>query len=404
MNLVDRHRVEGTDPLGYIGHRRYIDRVTHKPKVCRPWYVEFNHGGVKIHKPLRTTNKSVAISRAHELSRRIAAGENLKASPSGLTLEVLASEYITVQRGKNCARKTITKYEYVLKELVAFAATRGAKLARQFTSIMFWAFSKKLIDDGLSEKTRYNYLTIVKQLFRWALGAKRIAENPIKAEELKEPAPTEQPCFTPAQATAILEATDDRNRGLYAFLIYTGARFGEAATLRRSDLQLHQGAHGFVTIQRGGSGGRTKGKRDRRIPLHPALRAELDRIPKHPANDLVFHAHPSAKYPDGSGPIDNRRALVALKRLCKRLKFEGHKKFKLHTFRHVFASMLAAKQVSYKYALEFMGHTESAILDLYYKMYDPVAEEAILAVTLPKPAAKPSGPVGGSSENQKKAA
>ena len=39
------------------------------------------------------------------------------------------------------------------KELIAFANMRGAWLARQFTSIMFWGFSKKLIDDGLSEKT-----------------------------------------------------------------------------------------------------------------------------------------------------------------------------------------------------------------------------------------------------------
>lgn len=404
MNLVDRQLVEGTSPAGYIGHRQYIDRATGRAKVCKPWYAEFSHGGAKIHRALRTTNKSVAISRAHELCRRIGAGENLKASPSGLTLQELVNEYMTVQRGKNRAPKTIVKYEHVLKVLVEFAAAKSAKLARQFTSILFWAFAQKLIDDKLSEKTRYNYLTIVKQLFRWAHGAKRIGENLIKGEELKEPAPTDQPCFTPAQATAILEATDDRNRALYSFLIHTGARFGEAATLRWSDLQLNQGAHGFVIIQRGGSSGRTKGRKDRRIPLHPALRAELDQVPRHAANDLVFRAHPSAKYPDGSGPIDNRRALVGLKRLCKKLKFADYKRFKLHTFRHVFASMLAAKQISYKYALEFMGHTESQILDLYYKMYDPVAEEAILAVTLPKLATNPSGPASSTHENQSKAA
>ena len=68
---------------------------------------------------------------------------------------------------------------------------------------------------------------------------------------------------------------------------------------------------------------------------------------------------------------------MSLKRLCRRLGFDNPHQYKLHTFRHTFASMLARNQVSHKYALEFMGHRSSEILDLYYTQFDDTAVEAI---------------------------
>jgi integrase len=68
---------------------------------------------------------------------------------------------------------------------------------------------------------------------------------------------------------------------------------------------------------------------------------------------------------------------MALKRLCRRIEFENPDQYKLHTFRHAFASMLARNTVAYKYALEFMGHQDSEILSLYYRQFDDVAHQAI---------------------------
>ena len=44
-------------------------------------------------------------------------------------------------------------------------------------------------------------------------------------------------------------------------------------------------------------------------------------------------------HPDGGGPVDERRLLRSLKRLCRRCKFTKPDQYKLHTFRHAFASM-----------------------------------------------------------------
>jgi len=69
MKLADRHLVEGTEPCIYIGHqvRRDIRTGTLIPR--KPWYAEWNEHGINRSETLRTTNKKVAIRRAHEICR-----------------------------------------------------------------------------------------------------------------------------------------------------------------------------------------------------------------------------------------------------------------------------------------------------------------------------------------------
>lgn len=67
----------------------------------------------------------------------------------------------------------------------------------------------------------------------------------------------------------------------------------------------------------------------------------------------------------------------------RRCKFVNPEQYKLHTFRHAFASMCARNNISYKYALEWMGHRNSDILDLYYTMFGDTAEVAIKTIEYP---------------------
>ena len=45
--------------------------------------------------------------------------------------------------------------------------------------------------------------------------------------------------------------------------------------------------------------------------------------------------------------------------------------------------MCARNNVSYKYALVWMGHSSSDILDLYYMMFDQTAELAMKTIQYP---------------------
>src|SRR5690606_16213572 len=88
--------------------------------------------------------------------------------------------------------------------------------------------------------------------------------------------------------------------------------------------------------------------------------------------------HPTTRmYPWGTRPLEETELLKRFKRLCKRLGFPDWKKAKLHTFRHFFASVCAMNNVSYKFALRWMGHGSSDVLDLYFHMHDREAQQAI---------------------------
>ena len=76
--------------------------------------------------------------------------------------------------------------------------------------------------------------------------------------------------------------------------------------------------------------------------------------------------------------------------------------YKLHSFRHHFASMCANHQVAYKKALAWLGHRSSEILDLYYHLNDAESQSAMASLagdtfpTLPSEDAQeiPSTPSG----------
>lgn len=287
--------------------------------------------------------------------------------------------------------KTVGKYRFDLTRFITFVKERkDHKRLRpaDTTPADFKAFKKHLEEVGLSDGTIGDYLTIVKQAFKWAATEAKprlLAENPIADEKIDEAEDGPQPCFTPEQVALLLAKADAHHRPIWAVMAYLGLRVGEVRDLLWSDFNFGLGKHGWVHVQRGGSIGRngtsktTKGKKSRRIPLNKELRNILLGLPHH-ADGRVFHQQPSKKYPDGGRPLNNDRLLKSLKRLCKRCGFDNPTQYKLHTYRHVFASMLAMTNVSYKYALEFMGHKDSKILDLYYKMYDRAAESAIAEI------------------------
>ncbi len=377
MKLVGRHAVEGTEPTIYIGHRPYRDQRTGKARVSKTWYAEYCLEAKRHYEPLKTTNKSAAVKQAHAIIQRIDRGSPSKPNRR-VDIETLRRDYMQMLCDRERAPKTIEKYKYVLGEFEDWAKENDHRYASSLDDRSFWAFNRAMIASNLSEKTRYDRLIIIKQLMKWAHCARRIGTNPFDGISIQKPEATEQPCFTPQQVAALLVKADPHEQMIYATMAYAGLRFGECRELRRSTVLCGRGRHGFIAVRRGGSSGKTKSKRVRHIPIHSELRELLDASSR--TFDRVFTARPSDKHPDGSGPIDERRLLRSLKRLCRRCEFANPDQYKLHTFRHAFASMCARNNISYKYALEWMGHKSSDILDLYYTMYDDTAEAAMATI------------------------
>ena len=234
----------------------------------------------------------------------------------------------------------------------------------------------------MSEKSIYSHLTIIKQVFRWGARLKRIPANPFDHISLSEPPSSQQFCPTREQVAVLLAAASEEDRPLFAFLAYTGCRIGEAVELRWSDVTLRPDG-GHILICRGGSRGTTKTGGVRRIPIHPMLRGIIDALPR--KTDRVFTRSPSQFDPQGVEPLNTRKCLNRLQAAAKVLNLSGNQRFKLHSFRHFFCSELAKEGAPERYVRGLLGHKDSSVTDLYFKMHDPAALDAIKLIHIPPP-------------------
>lgn len=383
MRFHDRQPVEGTEPTVYIGHRvRICSNGT--TQFSPMWYAEYCVNNRQRFEALGTSNKSTAIQKAHGICTRIRAGQP-DAPKLTTTVKQVVDGYTEMLKAQGRAPTTITKYELVARNVLAWSGDEGNRRVATLLENDFWSIRKFLTEEErVGDKTAYDRLVVVKQMMKWAVRQRLLASSPFAGLTMTKPESAQQPCFTPDQAATMLEMADAHFKPMVAMLLYAGLRFGEARDLLWSDLVLENDNPGFIIVRRGGSTGKTtKGKRQRRIPIHPELRRILDAMPR--PFDGVFTALPSPKFPEGGAPMNERRCLVALKRLCKRCGFTNSEQYKLHTLRHTFASMCARNNVSYKYALEWMGHRSSDILDLYYCMFDADAHAAMKTLVYSKP-------------------
>src|SRR4051794_36035625 len=107
MKFHDRQPVEGTDPTVYIGHRVYRSSEG-ADTISLPWYAEYCLDNRQRFEALKTTNKSVAIRKAHDICARIRAGQpdqpKLKT-----TLKEVVDSYVKLVKDQGRAPTTLTK-------------------------------------------------------------------------------------------------------------------------------------------------------------------------------------------------------------------------------------------------------------------------------------------------------
>jgi integrase len=378
MKLIDRKTVSVGELNVQYGHRVYRDKDGAE-RASETFYAECGYSGRRYAVPLNTASEPLAIFRVHELGERILAGEHQK--PAKLTVADLARRYLEYQHSLGRAKTTLTKYEYVLSTFVAWANTQFAKPIGKFTENDFWTWFGS-VSKAYGKKTAYDRAIVVKQLFKWAMNkAKLLPSNPVSGATMRKPAPNEQPVFSPSQVSKMLATANDHLRPILATMAYAGLRFGECRDLLWDHVLLPIDGPGHLVIRLGGSTDTTKTGNVRRIPLHPDLRKLLEAMPR--IDERAFHAPVSKQNIDGTKLLNESTTVKSLKRLCHECGFAGADKFKLHSLRHTFASMMARTKVPIQYAQALMGHRNSQILAIYYHVYDDTAVEAIQSIQYP---------------------
>jgi integrase len=379
MRWSEKELVEGTRPPIRIG-RRVFKSTDGSMKTTDTFWATFSIGGKQRFKSLEVFKRPDAIREAHRLAQRLESQTEPVSERTTIKLGEIVDGYLALLKGRGRAFKTMEKYTYVLKKLQKWWEKRGDKAASRFTVQDFYAFKDQLEKDGMSQKTIADRMMIVRQILKWASEKAKphrlLPLNPIAGEPLMQANSKPQPCFTPEQIKILLDNADEVLRPIFATMAFTGLRFGEVRDLKWDHIKLRE-TGGTIRVYGGGTGsdGAPKDHEFRTVPINAELRRILSEMPQEQAR--VFSQPATKKWPHGARPLDEGQLLKMLKKLCKQVGFDDWKKNKLHTFRHCFASMCARTNLPQKYILDWMGHSESHILDMYITLHDETAQSAI---------------------------
>jgi len=285
---------------------------------------------------------------------------------ANLAIKDLITRYTEAYEAKGMAPKTRKKYSADLNKLDEYCVATEIRLVRQFTEDHLCRYRQWLKERGFADKTVEAAVILAKQAFKWAWRQRLLNDYRFSATSFPKAKAEPQPCFTSGQVEALIQAGDREEKLAFALMGYAGLRIGEVEQLRWDDLHLSSGRFTMIHVRRGGSSNTTKDKDDRFVPVHPVIAALLGQPHKN-ATTLFEN-------------ITERQLLKRLKELCGTCGFENPKQYKLHSFRHHFASLCANHNVAYRKALAWLGHSSSQMLDLYYHLHDEDSQRAMEAL------------------------
>ena len=359
MKLLNRERVDGTNIT--IGKRVYYRNKI--KRVSRGYTAEYRDAtGRQVCESLGTRSCLEARRMAVEIFTRLQEGRP-RVVDAKLKVEELIDAYFEMAKAKGVAKKTEWKYRTHLDKLKEFCRQRRITLAHRFSREAFFAYRQWLADQDYADKTIYGALTLAKQVFKWGFQEGKLREYRLDAARIAKARAKPQPYFTTDQVELIIANSERTERVAFATLAYAGLRIGELEQLQWADVQRDRGDLGMFYIRRGGSNGTTKDKDHRFVPIHPRIRPLLDALSR--TSERVF--------PE----ITERRLLKRLKEICHQIGLANPDQYKLHSFRHHFASLCANHRVAHRKALAWLGHSSSEILDLYYHLHDADSQAAM---------------------------
>jgi integrase len=301
------------------------------------------------------------------------------------------------------SRKTLNKYR------------RSSELHQEFCtahSIRYWNdFGKAELDDygrilnpKFSARSLYFELTQVKTVLNWLIDEKHLPGEAKFRFRLSKPEGNETYCYTPEQVQAMLRLCDGAP-GLFwlgniiRVLACTGLRIAELAGLRWTDIDFtgnairltdERSSHRRSTM---GTARRTKGKRSRTIPLHPAIKSLLTRLPR------VKHGHVLTG-PKGGKINEDRIRERFVEQVIKPLEDSfptpqgeiGFEHARFHSFRHYFISQAFISGATEAEIMDWVGHRDSRTVAIYRHLRNEDSLRRMEQIEFLRPDTKLDGP------------
>ena len=194
-----------------------------------------------------------------------------------------------------------------------------AALLSEVTPSRILEMRERLRGEGLAPATVNRYLALLRSVLNYAVTAGYLQASPVRrfargSYLLPEPRPKRSPPLASnAEAARLLEAIREGWRAwyaLYAFLLLTGARRGEAAGLRWEDIDL---TRRLVTIRRSYDALPKSGE-ERTVPISTELATVLaEHRKRDPWGTSIVFPHPET----GKRLVPNAKLGVILDAACK---------------------------------------------------------------------------------------
>lgn len=305
--------------------------------------------------------------------KRIAIKEHGIPSNSNITLKKYFEYWITAKKG---TVKGITIYD----QKTAFSAVLvliGARRLSKIDRMTVIQVQNKLAESVSAQTANYK-INILYSVCKTAVYDGILSQNPCEGVKplriTKTPArETIHRSLTEDELKSFFKTYAERYGGWYAdmfkFLLYTGCRFGEAAALRWSDVDMKNGVlHIVRTATKDADGKRTTGtpktrtsKRD--IPLNAAIISVLKQQ-KQRLTDRFGKITPILVFVSLKGA--SVRQDTVYKQIIETCKASGIDNFGMHAFRDTFATMAIRQGMQPNTLKELLGHSSfSMTMDLY---------------------------------------
>ncbi len=277
---------------------------------------------------------------------------------------------------KQPARSTVESWSSVFRAMEKHFEGRGA------ASIMpeeAQAWATSLITPKRTARTvDNNYLAAANSIFGWAAEHKHIPRNPFKDVKVTVPRAIRlrEKAFRPDEYRRVLKAalaiteTDTPDKAAKRWVpwlcAYTGARPGEIAQLRASDVIQEDGIWALRITPEAGP---VKGREPRVVPLHDDLieRGFLDFVAKHGSGPLFYNADKRGQ----ETSLTKRkkpRSVQARQRLAawvRGLGVGGNGLSPLHGWRHTFKRRAARAGIEPGMRDAIVGHSPRTVADEY---------------------------------------
>jgi integrase len=288
-------------------------------------------------------------------------------------------------KGKVSARTQVA-YKQIVREFLSFLGPQGAnRRLESITERDIERFTSLLRTDGRSATTINKLVRkYLSAPFERARKLGKIRYNPVMVTEAEKAGSLAKGTFTGEQVTALLRVADTDWRGAILFAYATGARLGDVANLKWSNLDV---ASGVVTFQEQKSGNKSL------LGLHPDF---LDWIAEKPApEDSEAFVFPSL----AGRPLNSSHGLSAtFVRLLdeagieKRLLRSGNagkgrsvRALSFHSFRHTAASNVFNQASLKEITRRVINHAAGGVVDRYiHEDLEAIRQAVNLIPRLPK--------------------